>query len=336
MANANLALVKYWGKAGGNVNDAAGGSLSLTLEGLSSLAGARVRGTGKGDYCRWNPPAPAAGLTQFVAQARERLGIGDGLDIVVTSNFPAGSGLASSASAYSAVTTLLAGLADPQPRDAERAELARSGSGSACRSLLGGFVEWRPGKGGSVTQIATPEHWPVDVVIAVVREGPKDVSSREGMLRTAATSPFYEAWLAAGAEDLPVVRGAILNKDIQVLGPAIERNALRMHATALGADPPLLYWEPATLAVVREVWKLRKTGVPAYFSIDAGPQVKVICEPGSAERVAPAIAAVPGVIRVLRSFPGRAPSIVTAPPSWAQLPPDWSGSVPSTVGRGYG
>ncbi|MER7578030.1 diphosphomevalonate decarboxylase [Streptomyces sp. NPDC126514] len=319
-ANANLALVKYWGKSSLPGNQAANASLSVTLDGLTSLAAVRRRRDADTDRAAWSPPGPVEELTRFVGQARTILGIRHPLDVTVTSNFPVGAGLASSASAYAALTTALAAAAGRSGTDLSA--LARSGSGSACRSLLAGFVEWQPGA-GEVTQIAPPAHWPLCVIVAVTREKPKAVSSREGMRRTATTSPFYDAWLTANPEDMRAAREAVRCRDLDSLGPVMERNALRMHATALGADPPLLYWEPATLAVVHEVRRLRESGAPAYFSIDAGPQVKVLCEPAHADRVADRVGAVPGVSRLIRSRPGDAPRLAAHPPSWAQLPPTW-------------
>uniref|UniRef100_A0AAU1IA12 diphosphomevalonate decarboxylase n=1 Tax=Streptomyces sp. NBC_00180 TaxID=2903632 RepID=A0AAU1IA12_9ACTN len=321
-ANANLALVKYWGKSGLPGNQAANASLSVTLEGLISLAAVRERRDADIDRAAWSPPGPVEDLTRFVGQARTALGIRHPLDVAVTSNFPVGAGLASSASAYAALATALAAAAG-RP-DADLSALVRSGSGSACRSLLAGFVEWQPGAGkGDVTQVAPPAHWPLCVIVAVTREQPKRISSREGMRRTAVTSPFYDAWLAANPEDMRAAREAVRHRNLDSLGPVMEHNAMRMHATALGADPPLLYWEPATLAVVHAVWRLRESGTPAYFSIDAGPQVKVLCEPAHADEVAERLGEVPGVSRLIRSRPGQAPRVVTHPPSWAQLPPTW-------------
>ncbi len=316
-ANSNLALVKYWGKARESDNQAASGSLSVTLDGLTTLAGVEEH-AGTEDTVRWLPPGPTEAVTRFVTEARAELGIRRPLDVVVTSNFPVAAGLASSASAYAALATALGALAPAPLAPGRIAALARRGSGSACRSVFAGFVEWRPDdEDDAVTQVAPPEHWPLAILVAVTREAPKRVGSREGMRRTAATSPFFAAWLGASAADLVVVREAVRARELAALGAAMERNALRMHAAALAADPPLLYWEAATIAVMREVWSLRERGTAAFFSIDAGPQVKVLCEPADAERVAAALTSVPGVSRVLRSRPGGPPRVLSAPPAWA-------------------
>ncbi|MFE6867690.1 diphosphomevalonate decarboxylase [Kitasatospora sp. NPDC057692] len=328
VAHANVALVKYWGKAPGPGHQPATTSVSLTLDGLTSAARVEERPANRPDRVAWAPPGPVADLRRFVEHARTQLGIARPLDVLVTSNFPVAAGLASSASAYAALTTALAALAVDPPSVERLAALARHGSGSACRSMFGGFVQWRPGEDArAVTQLAAPERWPLAVLIAISGSGPKRVPSREGMRRAQETSPFFDAWLATNAADLAAVREAVGSRDLRALGTAAERNALRMHATALGADPPLLYWEAATVAVVREVWRLREDGVPAYFTIDAGPQVKVLCEPGDSQRVGQALAGVPGISHVLRSRPGGAPRVLREPPEWAfaSCPPPAAG-----------
>lgn len=320
-ANSNLALVKYWGKAPGGRNRAASASLSVTLDGLTTTAGVEERSDLAGDRVEWLPPGPTEAVTEYVGAVRRELGIERPVAVVLTSNFPVAAGLASSASAYAALASALAAAAPRRATPTEVAALARRGSGSACRSLFGGFVEWRPDGGDdAVTQVAPPDHWSLAILVAVTREGPKSVGSREGMKRTAATSPYYEAWLSASTGDLDGARAALAARDLGALGPIAERNALRMHAAAIAADPPLLYWEPATIAVMQEVARLRARGTGAFFSIDAGPQVKVLCESADADRVAAALAAVPGVSRVLRSRPGGGPEVLDRPPAWALGP----------------
>jgi diphosphomevalonate decarboxylase len=317
-ANANLALVKYWGKADEATNLPAAASLSVTLEGLRSVAGVAFSTELGEDEISGLPAGPAAKVRRFLDALRARLGTDRRARVALASNFPVAAGLASSASVFAALAT--AGLAAcGRPNDPrEVAEIARLGSGSACRSVYGGFVEWRPEAGASVVEpVATEDHWPLSILVAVVSDRPKRVGSSEGMARTAETSRYYGAWVESGSTDLVAVRGAIRQRDLVRLGAVAEANCLRMHAAALAADPPLLYWEPATIAVMRRTWELREHGTAAYFSIDAGPQVKVICEPGDREEVREALAAVPGVLRILESRPGTAPSLLDQPPEWA-------------------
>ena len=319
VANSNLALVKYWGKADPAAHHPASGSISVTLDGLSTAASVSFEPGLAEDEIDGLPVGPAARVGDFVAGFRARFGIDRHARVSVASNFPVAAGLASSASTFAALAKASLAAAGIESGDAELASLARSGSGSACRSIFGGFVEWRPEEGGStVVPLAAKEHWPLAILVAVTSEQPKAVGSREGMARTAATSPYYRAWLEASAADLGAVRAAIRARNLARLGPVAERNCLRMHAAAMAADPPILYWEPATVAVMRRVFDLRRSGVEAYFSIDAGPQVKVLCEADAASRVQAALAEAPGVIRVLGSRPGDAAMIVAEPPLWVR------------------
>jgi diphosphomevalonate decarboxylase len=316
-ANSNLAFVKYWGKAPQGVNRAASGSISVTLDGLSTVAGVSFE-SGLGEDEIGAAPAARPAVAAFLDRARSFLGENRRARVRLASNFPVAAGLASSASVFAALAMAVAEAAGRELPPQDLAALARAGSGSACRSLHGGFVEWIPdARGDRVEPLAPPEHWPLAILVAITSPRPKAVGSREGMNRTAATSPYYSAWLACGARDLGPVREAIRRRDLPALGEAIERNCLRMHAAAIAAEPPLLYWEPATLGVIRAVWAMRSEGTGAWFSIDAGPQVKVLCEPYDAEVVAARLRAVEGVVQVLRSRPGGGPQRLEGPPAWA-------------------
>ena len=140
-------------------------------------------------------------------------------------------------------------------------------------------------------------------MVAITHGGPKAVSSRDGMARAAA-SPLYPAWVASVPGDLAEARAAIRARDLEALGHLAEHSALKMHAVGLAARPPLLYWKGATVECVHRVWSLRADGIPAFVTIDAGPQVKVLCRPDDAPQVAEALGAVPGVQRVLTCAPG--------------------------------
>jgi len=318
LANSNLALVKYWGKTDEVAKHPAGPSLSVTLDGLSTVAGVEWVDGLADDEIGGLPEAPARKVRSFLEALRLRLATTARARVSLASNFPVAAGLASSASTFAALAKSAIVAAGRDVSDSELAELARLGSGSACRSIFGGFVEWRPDAGTSVVApIAPKEHWPLAILVAVTSERAKAVGSSEGMRRTVATSPFYRAWIESGPADFQTARRAIEARDLNALGAVAERNCMRMHAAALAADPPLLYWEPATLAVMRRVWDLRASGTEAYFSIDAGPQVKVLCEPRVAEGVQAALGAVPGVLRVLVSRPGDGARTIDTPPAWA-------------------
>jgi len=317
-ANVNVALVKYWGKRDTALNLPATGSISLALEGLGTEAAVAFCGGSEADRVVIDG-VDAAGeeasrVARFLDLVRARARRRERASVAMRSTVPRGIGLASSAAAFAALAlaaSRAAGLALDPP---ELSALARRGSGSAARSIFGGFVEWHRGeRADGVDSFAEPlapvDHWDVRTVVAVTSTAPKMVSSRDGMLRTAA-SPFYPAWVAGAEGDLAETRAAIRARDLEALGLVAEHSALKMHAAALAARPPLVYWRPATVDCIHRVWALRAEGVPAFFTIDAGPQVKVLCAPADAPRVAAALEAVPGVERIVTCRPGRGAELI--------------------------
>jgi diphosphomevalonate decarboxylase len=233
---------------------------------------------------------------------------------VTRSLVPRGAGLASSAAAFAALALASSRAAGLELPPAALSALARRGSGSAARSIFGGFVEWHRGSradgGDSIAEpLLAPSEWDVRVVVAITHTGPKAVSSREGMAR-AATSPLYPAWVEGAEADLREARAAIRARDLEALGRLAEHSALKMHAVGLAARPPLLYWRGATIECIHRVWGLRADGTPAFVTIDAGPQVKVLCQPGDAARIAEALRDVAGVTRVMTCAPGGGAEVI--------------------------
>ncbi len=218
-------------------------------------------------------------------------------------------GLASSASGFAALALAAARAAGLALAPAELSELARLGSGSAARSIFGGFVEMARGaRADGSDAVAHPLEtgvgWDVRLVVAITAAGEKAIGSTAAMRRTAETSPYYEPWVRSVDGDLAAARAAIAARDLAALGAVAERSALRMHASAFAADPPIVYWNPATLAAMASVRLLRERGTPAFFTIDAGPHVKVLCDARDAEAVAAALAGTDGVLRTLIAAPG--------------------------------
>jgi diphosphomevalonate decarboxylase len=238
-------------------------------------------------------------------------------------NFPTAAGLASSASAFAALTVAATGAlhaASPvgqgaplQLTDEVRARLsilARQGSGSAARSLYGGLVVLGTGTPGQVDSarampLLAEGEWPeLRLVIGVVSEEAKDTSSTDGMRHTATTSPYFSPFVAAAPGDLLAAIAAVRARDLEQLGLVAERSALRMHASALAADPGVVYLRGATIEGLHALRALRRRGVAAYFTCDAGPHPKALTTAADADAVAAALAAVPGVRRTIIARPG--------------------------------
>lgn len=308
-AGANFALVKYWGKRDVALNLPDVGSISITLAALHTETRVTLDPGLDADRFILDDMHNAPGSDRVSALLdRFRVLAGSDLHARVESrnNFPTGAGLASSASGFAALVEAATAAWQLDLSATRRSELARLGSGSAARSIFGGFVEMNRGHrldgSDAVAEVlATGEHWPLEVVIAVSDRRQKPVGSTDGMRLTAQTSPFYRAWVEHQESDLDAARSAILARDFERLGAISEASALTMHGLAMSARPGLLYFNAATMECLHRVRALRAAGQAAFFTVDAGPQVKAICLPGSAERVAAALADVPGVTGILRS-----------------------------------
>jgi diphosphomevalonate decarboxylase len=195
-----------------------------------------------------------------------------------------------------------------EPALAESSVLAqRSGSGSAARSVQGGYVEWPRGENGAAGQLFTADHWDLRNVIAVVETEPKEISSREGH-RRAPTSPFFETRLDHLDHRLETVRSALQDRDMTQLGEAVETEGVELHIIAMYSNPPIYYWRPATLAVLEAVRDLRSAGVSAYATMDAGANVHVICPPEAEPQVADRLGRLSEVHCTIRDGVGSGPT----------------------------
>jgi diphosphomevalonate decarboxylase len=317
VAHPNIALIKYWGKADVEKNIPAVGSLSITLDGLTTTTTVHFdTGLGSDEFVLGGREAPrmAERVSRCLDLVRERAGTKVRARVESENDFPTAAGLASSASGFAALVVAADSALGAGLEEAELADLARRASGSAARSLFGGFVELSLTPDGpnptATRQILEPEEWPLRVAVAVTEAGPKDVGSTEGMIGTEQTSPFYPSWVDGSEADLAEARDAVARRDFEALADVGESSCLKMHAVMLSARPGLVYWNPTTLECVRRVREMRADGVPVFFTVDAGPQVKAVCEPQAFERVRAEIAAIDGVLEVLSSGLGEGARVV--------------------------
>lgn len=285
-AHTNIALIKYWGKQDEQLIIPMNSSLSLTLDAFYTETKVTFSESFKTDsfYLNGNLQAEkeTKKIVSFLDLVRQQ-GHTDLFAKVESENFvPTAAGLASSSSGLAALAGACSEALGLNLSAKDLSRLARRGSGSACRSIFGGFVEWTKGDSDETSfahKIAT-DHWEDELamIFVLINDKEKDVSSRDGMRRTVATSPFYEGWLKAAEADLITVKKAIAAKDFPLLGRTVEANALKMHATTLGADPPFTYWSPDTLTVMNLVQNLRNLGFDCWFTMDAGPNVKILTQ----------------------------------------------------------
>lgn len=304
----NVALVKYWGKREAARNLPAVGSLALTLEAPGTETQVTFDPLLAEDRFALNGvEREDARVVALLDQVRALAGFHSKARVESHNTVLTASGLASSASGFAALgvaSWCAAGLPwDPLSPDPRLVDVVRCGSGSAPRSLLGGLVELSR-ETGQIHQLLAPENCDLRLAIAVLSKQPKAMSSRQGMAHTAATSPYFEPFVTFHEGDLKQARQAIQSKDFAMLGEAMERSTWRMHAAMIASDPPLRYLASGSLRVIEAVEALRAQGVSAYFTADAGPQVKTLCQTCDQARVDEALRALPEVLELQWAKPG--------------------------------
>ncbi len=306
-AQPNIALIKYWGKRDAKQNLPAVGSISITLADLYTTMSVKLDDSLGADALVVN----GADDDSMLPRVSRCLDIVVGADrsharIMSESNFPIAAGLASSASAFAALVVAADAAAGQQNSRGQLASLAGRASGSAARSLFGGYVELaNAGDDIAVGEICAGNEWPLRVVVAITASGPKPVGSTEAMEVSRNTSPFYSRWIEQQDADLDEAREAIVSRNFARLASVSEHNCLKMHSVMWGSRPPMIYWNSTTLACMQTIRELQAAGVAVFFTIDAGPQLKAICEPADEAAVQKALVATPGVEQVLVSGLGQ-------------------------------
>ena len=313
-ACSNIALVKYWGNRDEALRLPANPSVSFNLRELFTTTAIEF------DPALQHDLVCIDGM-RASADAHRRVGVFLDLvrnddkstnnrtmfaSVVSHNNFPMGTGIASSASAFAALGVAACEALHLHKTEAGLSALARHGSGSASRSIPGGFVAWRDEAAAS---IAPAEHWPLVDVIGIVSAREKRTGSTEGHA-LAPSSPLQAARVADAPRRFANCLAAIAQRDFAALADVIEQDALMMHSVMMTSVPPLLYLLPASLAIIHEVQAMRARGTPVAFTIDAGPNIHCICELRAASAVAHALGEIAGVERVLNSGVGGAASVI--------------------------
>lgn len=309
-AGANIALTKYWGNADDSLRIPANDSISITLDRARTVTTVVFRPDLAEDEVVVDELRLSGAARERVVRHldlfRERAGVSWRAQVVSRSNFPAGTGIAASASGFAALTLACAaalGL-NLSPRDLSL--LARRGSGSAARSVFGGYVLLHTGtqdEEAFAEPLYPPDWWEICDLVAVVSRTEKPVSSGEGH-RLAPTSALHRARVARVTELNRRILDALARRDFAALGEAAEEDALLMHAVMMTSRPSLLYWLPETVMLMHRVHAWRREGIPAYFTIDAGPNVHILTLPEYADCLRADLVALPGVQDVILCRPG--------------------------------
>ena len=309
-ANSNIAFIKYWGNRDESMRMPVNGSISMNLAGLETCTSVTFSDLRQDDSLIINgrPTTGAAcqRVSVFLDLVRQMAGINTRAEVTSESNFPLGAGLASSAAAFAALALAATKAAGIELNEAGLSRLARRGSGSACRSILGGFVEWQMGGGEAdsyAVSIAPPGHWHLVDCIAIVSSDPKATGSTEGQALVG-TSPLQAIRVSDAPRRLELCRNAILQRDFGALAGIVELDSNMLHAVMMTSNPALFYWQAATLTVMQAVRAARAKGLPVCYTIDAGPNVHVITEAAEAEHTAGLLRSLPGVNEVRTAYVG--------------------------------
>lgn len=310
LANPNIAFIKYWGNRDAALRLPVNGSISMNLGGLFARTTVIFDLDLPSDSLILNGQpqsgAPLERVSRFLDHIRALAGSRAFAQVISENNFPTGAGIASSAAAFSALSVAGARAAGLELSEPELSRLARLGSGSACRSIPDGFAEWQMGSGDTdsyAVSIAPSTYWDLVDCIAVVQAVHKPVGSTEGH-NLAGTSPLQAARVAGAPRRLDDCRAAIHACDFSALAAVTELDSNLMHAVMMTSHPPLFYWEPASLAIMKTVREWRAQGKPVCYTLDAGPNVHVITEADTVPWVEAELSAMPGVSYVLMAHPG--------------------------------
>lgn len=315
----NIALIKYWGNRDQALRLPANPSLSMNMAGLTTTTTIEFDRALKQDvFILGGREIGSKGLervSRFLDQVRQLAHITHFAHVDSRNNFPSGVGLASSASGFAALAVAANAAAGLNLSEAELSRLARLGSGSACRSVPGGFVEWAVGaddRSSYAYSIAPADHWDLHDVVALIDVEHKAVGSTEGHA-AADTSPLQAARVATASDRLAQARSAVLTRDFGSLADVVELDSLMMHAVMITSSPVLMYWQPATIAVMHAVRQWRANGLAACTTIDAGPNVHVVCTAEAADEVALRLRVIPGVRQVISTHVGGPAHLIPDP-----------------------
>jgi diphosphomevalonate decarboxylase len=304
-AFSNIALIKYWGNRDTSLRLPANGSISMNLDGLFTRTTVAFSASREADSLRIaNRAVTGPGLERvslFLDRVRNLAGTNLCAEVVSDNNFPSGAGIASSAAAFAALALAASSAAGLDLSEAQLSRLARRGSGSASRSIPGGFVEWQAGatdEDSYAFSIAAPEHWDLVDCVALVSSGHKKTGSTEGHA-LAGTSPLQAARVADAPRRLDLCRRAILACDFETFAAVVELDSDMMHAVMMTSTPGLFYWQPASVTVMEAVREWRKSGLPVCYTVDAGPNVHVLCPREQVGNVERHVRDLPGVQDVL-------------------------------------
>ncbi len=311
----NMALVKYWGKRDEDLILPHNSSISVTLDGFYSHTTVDFDKKYLDDVFILNneevekeSKAYKKYIGRFLKIVREKTGQKLKVKIVSKNNFPTSSGIASSASGFSALATAINSSLDLNLDKRELSQLARMGSGSATRSIYGGFVKWNKGEkddgSDSYAEQIIKDWSDFRMIICIASLEEKRVKSRAGMAQSIKTSPMYDGWLASVGKDLESLEKGLKERDFSLVGKVSEENCLKLHSVMMTTKPSLIYWNDVTVRIIQSIINWREEGLESYFTIDAGSQVNVMCLKNDVKKMVKKLEEIGGIKSLVVSQPG--------------------------------
>lgn len=304
IAPTNIAFIKYWGKKDSVLKLPLNSSLSVNLSGLSTITTVEFSSSLSSDDILLDEQKQGQAVNRVIKHLdliRKIIGKKTFAKVRSINNFPIASGLASSASGFAALTMATCKAGGLNLSEKELTIIARQGSGSACRSIPDGWVEWIKGstnESSYARSIFPSNYWDLNVITIIVNNKKKDILSTKGM-DLALSNPFLKIRIKNIGKKTELIKKYISSKKFTEFGELIEKEALELHAITLTSEPPIVYWEPATIELIKLIWLLRKEGLESYFTIDAGPHLKIICQNKDLDKLTKRLELVKGVRKII-------------------------------------
>lgn len=318
IAHSNIAFVKYWGKKDTKLFIPTRSNISMTLDALTSTTTIEFSNDYEKDVLIINGKEQSGKAydkaIRHIGTIRKYAGVTDKAKVVSENNFPTAAGMASSASGFAAMTVAANEALGLGLDDKQLSIISRQGSGSSCRSIKGGFVEWHTGNTSEESyaeQVFDENHWDLRDIIAIVEPEEKKVSSRAGMQMSMENCPLYPDFVKGAEKNLADVKKGLAEKDFNLTGEALELDSLMLHSIMMTTKPALLYWAAPTVKVMHEIMNWREQGLQAYHTIDAGPNVHIITTAEYANEIEQKAKEIEGVKGIIHSKVGGDAKIIS-------------------------
>ena len=316
-AHSNIALVKYWGKGDEKLRLPVNSSAAIALDNLTTTTTVEFREDLKNDEVELVGEGFEVGEVEKVSKHLDRVrgmaGISLKAKVVSQNSFPKAAGMASSASGFAALSVAAAGAAGLALSEKELSILARQGSGSASRSVPGGVSVWHGGTSSETSyaeRIDYPKDWDLHVLLVMAEDtSAKKVGSTEGMA-LATTSPYFKIAVEEAEKDIERLKEAMQGGDWRAFGKVVEDECFRLHMLCMTTTPNILYWRGITVEVFQKLLKLREAGVEAFFTVDAGPHVHVVCKGRDVEQVKQSLGELSGIKTIIECEIGEGTKII--------------------------